>query len=514
VQIGEQMNLFPYLDVSLKGDTYKIEGITKCQLGTKLPNGEGVYVEWFWDGSILTVSNDYSGYYPLYYYATSNKIMISNSIIKLISLGAPTELDLTALSVFCRCGFFLGNDTPFKMIRSLPPNAKLKWENGCLQIKEDRLCSGYKVVSSKDASEGYADLFQKAVEKYIPLVNRFVLPLSGGRDSRYLAFELLRHQCVPDFCVTCGDERDIIVAKQICQRIGIQHQALPLSERPTRSILRKNILTHFCTLEHDWLMVLRDYLLTKTRSIFEGTGVGILTRSELLTPELVTLYERSEYANIAEWIFNTVGPREAFIENLPGQYRFLYDNRTLAIEKLVDELKRYCNYANPLTAFNFWNWNRRGIALHPFGLHSRLENIYTPFLDKDLYSFVSSITPQLIFEQEPQTSAIRQTFPQYSDIPYYCDMEKRIRPAKPISRLLNFADRINITMKYCPNNIIPLLNIYRKRKAETERNQKMQQQVILFLSQLSYCANRKNARVILEQCEEIEKAKSLLRGGE
>src|SRR5262245_34863668 len=79
-----------------------------------------VFVECSWYGNRLRVRNDRYGFYPFYYFANSHEIAISTSIVRLLEAGASPVLDDAGLAAFLRLGFFLGVETSFLEIRSLP----------------------------------------------------------------------------------------------------------------------------------------------------------------------------------------------------------------------------------------------------------------------------------------------------------------------------------------------------------------------------------------------------------
>jgi hypothetical protein len=502
---------YQYFTARKTSNGFQTDGIPSCQLGSKISHSSGdkvhgVYAEWFWNANQLTVRNDYSGYYPVFYYADSDQVMVSNSIIKLIALGAPADYNKEALSVFCRCGFFLADQTPFQKIRALLPNATLVWQDGSVSVDWQLRITKAEKINPQEAVDGYIDLFRKAMERRQPLTENFALPLTGGRDSRQILLELNRQGKLPKLCVTCGEERDVILAKKLTYRLNANHYTLVCDRRATEYIWRKNIATHFCALEHAWIMGLGDYLTANFDEIYEGTGVGILTRSELLIPELVDLYEEGRLTNIAEWLFDTVGPGEKFLQLLPARFRFLAQTRDMAIELVANELKQHSGAANPLTSFNFWNWNRRATSLLPFGIESRISELSTPFLDKDLYDFVSSFTPRLIFEREPQTQAIRKAFPEFGNIPFYNELPRQKSNKRSFtSRCRNALDRVFMVAKCNPSNLPVIWKAHslQKRNSLTERNKGMQRNALLYLSQLSYCDSRANAQQILAKYTDI-----------
>jgi asparagine synthase (glutamine-hydrolysing) len=169
----------------------------------------GVFVQWDWDGQRLRVSNDYSGYVPLFYACTEREICISESLTQVVALGAPLDWDETALAVFYRCGFFLGDHTPFKNIRTLPPGAILDWQDGTLSLSASRRIPKTQALNTDQAVDGYIGVFREAMRRHALPPEGTSLPLTGGRDSRQIALELSRSGKLPNRCVSCGDPRDI-----------------------------------------------------------------------------------------------------------------------------------------------------------------------------------------------------------------------------------------------------------------------------------------------------------------
>src|SRR5258706_13806379 len=99
------------------------------------PTGPDIgWARWRWDGRAVTVETCRYGLRPLYYHAAPDRFLIAPSIATLLALGAPTELDAGAVAVYLRFENFLGEDTPFKHIRALPPAATLRWD-GTLSVR-------------------------------------------------------------------------------------------------------------------------------------------------------------------------------------------------------------------------------------------------------------------------------------------------------------------------------------------------------------------------------------------
>jgi hypothetical protein len=120
-----------YLRVVRQAGLPVLDGTAAVELP---PTGPDIgWARWRWDGSAVTVETCRYGLRPLYYHATPQQFLIAPSIATLLALGAPADLDAGAIAVYLRFENFLGEDTPFKHIRALPPAARLRWD-GSLQV--------------------------------------------------------------------------------------------------------------------------------------------------------------------------------------------------------------------------------------------------------------------------------------------------------------------------------------------------------------------------------------------
>ncbi|HEY9110703.1 MAG TPA: hypothetical protein VIM92_02895, partial [Rhodanobacteraceae bacterium] len=184
---------------------------------------DGIFAEWHWDGRRLVVRNDRYGLQPLFHACLPDGgIAVSPSLIRLIQLGASTALDFEALSIFFRLGHFVGEDTPFKSIRAVPPNAVFVWEDGKLTCRA-RYPHAPKAasLSRDDAVDRYIELFAKSIAKRPPVSPRFAVTLSGGRDSRHILLELYRQGFRPGACVSAHiypphPNEDFGIASMLC----------------------------------------------------------------------------------------------------------------------------------------------------------------------------------------------------------------------------------------------------------------------------------------------------------
>ncbi|MFP4162323.1 MAG: asparagine synthetase B family protein, partial [Ectothiorhodospira sp.] len=130
----------PWFTARYRGGEVSTEGTPSCQLGHQLdnrtgPTPDGIFVEWHWDGTTLTVRNDRYGIHPLFYACHGGEIRISPSILHVLDGPFPKTLNDPGLAVFFRLGFFIREDTPFEHVHVLPPGSELRWQKGDLQLR-------------------------------------------------------------------------------------------------------------------------------------------------------------------------------------------------------------------------------------------------------------------------------------------------------------------------------------------------------------------------------------------
>src|SRR5262245_31270116 len=100
-----------FLHIRTTSDGLRLIGEPNGKRGHQIRNAahpqiDGIFIEWNWDGETLILRNDRYGCHPLFYYANSTEIAISNSIDSLLAAGAPRELDDAGLAAFLRLGHF------------------------------------------------------------------------------------------------------------------------------------------------------------------------------------------------------------------------------------------------------------------------------------------------------------------------------------------------------------------------------------------------------------------------
>ncbi len=409
VAVSARAQEAPYVHARWDGMRTVLAGLPHCELGHRLTGGDGVYCTWDWDGKELSARTDRFGCYPVYYFVRGGDVALSPSIPRLLRLGAPSTLDVPALALFLRLGYFVGEDTPFEAIRALPPGARFRWTEGRLEVSGGYVIPPPQRMAREAAADCYAVLFRAAVERRLP-PGPFALPLSGGRDSRHMLLELDRMGCRPAFCVTVlhyppRDNQDAQIAREVAAWARVPHVVLGQAERRFAAEVRKIWATSFCADEHAQFLALADFLAGRVRTSYDGIGGGVLSgyipglrRPERQAEEL--LYGNEE--EIARLL-------------VPSMYRRM--SRAVALDRLAAELRLHEAAAYPVSSFWFWTRTRREVALVPYGIMSGIPTVYSPFLDHALYDFLASLDSS-VRDQRLHEDVLRRAFPHSPPIPF------------------------------------------------------------------------------------------------
>jgi hypothetical protein len=424
----------PYIRVRLTPTGPEVTGKPSGRVGQDglpdlLRSDQDPFVEWHWDGQRIVVRNCRLGFFPAFYYATDREFGVASSLQKLIELGAPQELDDVAMSVFIRLGWMLGEDTPFRAIRMLPPGGEAIWSGGPPNVSGGYMFPAPLSITRQAAVERHGELIRQAVRRRASPEVRFGFPLSGGHDSRHLILELNAIGCKPDICITNHDfppyrEQNIEVAQIIAKRLGLAHRRAGQPGSRLKTEIHKNQLNQFGSMENIWCVSLYPLIAQFTPLVYEGSP-GNNYFGEYVQEESVRLYEEGRLGQLADKILEKwltwQSSEEALARILtPAAIkRFSYD---LARQRLEEELGKYRGTANPISSFYFWTRGRRVAQMQPLSIarQSGVSTV-TPYLDHDLVDFLASVPADIVMNKKFFNESTSRMHPEFDDIPYAGD---------------------------------------------------------------------------------------------
>ena len=417
------LNKAPGFILRRSNGTTSTQGSPSVFLGYSVDDQDGVWTKWNWDGARFELSTDRYGFYPTYYFKDAQAFGVSTSIIELLKSGASRELDDAALSVFIRLGFFLGEDTPFRQIRAMPPGAVFREAAGTWGMESPGIPAvrDGKPPTRAAAIEEFGIRFQTAVDRLVPgRRNRVCVPLSGGRDSRHILYALVHGGNRPSCCATLKHfppkpDEDARIAANVSVALGIRHFILPPSREPIYAELQKNELTSFCADEHAWILELSRFVRAGGYDVlYDGIAGDVLSAGLYLTPENLELYRNGKLEQLAEIMLGN----EDYLASMLSREARLRWPRQIAVERLVTELALYTHLPNPVGQFYFWNRTRREIALKFYSILGRDAHVFAPFLAAPVYDLLAALPAEYFLDHGFHTEAIVQNYPAYAHIPF------------------------------------------------------------------------------------------------
>ena len=417
------LNSAPGFTLRRQNGQITARGSESVFLGYTLENNDGIWVKWDWDGARFELSTDRYGIYPTYYFKDDHSFGVSTSIVELLRSGASAELDDAAIAVFLRLGFFLGDDTPFRQIRAVPPGSAMCELAGKWSIESSGMppTTDAKPPSRTVALSEFGTRFQAAVDGLAgEHQGRMCVPLSGGRDSRHILYALMHGGHRPACCATLKhfppkSDEDARVAAAVAAAVGVRHHVIESSREPIKAELRKNELTHFCADEHAWILEFGDFVRAGGYNVlYDGIAGDVLSAGLYLTPQNLDLYRRGKLVELAEILLNG----ESYLASMLHPDAHQRWRRELAVERVVTELARYASAPNPMGQFYFWNRTRREIALKFWSILGRDAHVLAPYLAAPVYDLLASLPAEYFLDHSFHTETIALRYPQYAHIPY------------------------------------------------------------------------------------------------
>jgi asparagine synthase (glutamine-hydrolysing) len=400
----------PFIRI-VAGQTPTVAGATSFFAGHRLSG----FASWEWDGAELRAATDRFGLYPLFYCHDGEAIALSTSLLTLIPLLRSRDWDLDALGAFLRLGYFIGDETPFRGIRVAPPF--LRWREGKLHAPAARPEVKRAIHLPRESVEAeYGRLFSASIRKRLD-ASRLFVPLSGGRDSRHIFLELLRRGASVEAAITTDSWRatEREAGAELCRRTGVRHVVVPPTYFTLAAALERNRATFLCSDEHFWSLTVRDRLRAeRAQTIFDGLAGDVLSQSKNLSPQRLQWMRRGELRAMAGHL---VAAEDAFLRQILARDFLEAMPAGRLIDRLADELAAHQGQPNPVGSFFFWNRMRREIALAPFGVLREFA-AHTPFLDEELYEFLSALAAEFLLEQPLHDAVLRREFPEHADVPF------------------------------------------------------------------------------------------------
>jgi hypothetical protein len=428
----------PFIELRWRGGRAEMSGTASLTLGQRIPatvagqGDDGTFAGWHWDGRLLRLSNDRYGMLPLFYCLDDTGICVSPSFEAVVRRASKRRFDEAALAVFYRLGHFVGDDTAFADVRTLPPDTELSWCEGRIELVSRPWASAVGSVDTSDFDalvDQYIALFAQAVTRRPPQ-GRFTVPISGGRDSRHILLELAKQGHLPEVCPTVryrppATNQDTQVARQLCDALGIRHESLNYPASFCLAALRDISATQYGGGGHGWVLPVADYVNGHFDSLYDGLAGSVLSGGFMHDERKQQMFASGRLAELAALILDENRQEQGLTRVLNAELAARIPRR-LAIERLQQELARHVGARNPLLSFIFWNRTRRCVGGIPYGAYRGVPIVHCPYLDRELFEFLYALDAGVALGNRLHDEVIRRAYPQFADIPYQDKLAKGV----------------------------------------------------------------------------------------
>lgn len=385
---------------------------------------EGEFASWHCDGAACRITTSRFGLHPLFYCGSRGKFAISDSLAALLPHAGSAAVDDDAIAVFLRLGFFLDDDTAFREIRAVPPAADWRFDRTGLVRGVRKFGAGERCAGTREQRlDDYADLFRQSIARR-PADGDVVLPLSGGRDSRHILFELLASgaarrarsfRCATSEFPPTRSNEDLRIAALLCHELELPHRVIRQAPSFLTASLRKNSLTSFGSDEHTWALPLCEWMNEQRAVVYDGIAGDVLSAG-LFSSEPRLQMLRAERAE--DFALDLFGHVEHELRRWLRPEALARFSRDRAIARTTDAVRSHCQKANPVASFFFHNRTRREVALHSCCMYWGEEPVHYPYLDHALYDYLASIPGEDLNDKRFHTDAIARAYPQWARFPY------------------------------------------------------------------------------------------------
>jgi asparagine synthetase B (glutamine-hydrolysing) len=362
---------------------------------------------------------DRRGSRPVFYKHGDNGSLIVAPEVRFIAslLDPDPPLNSVAVAEFAMSGKFYGNHTLFQDIFSLPQGGTIRATTGAVEI--DR----YWNLQFGDHAEGVAEeelidecdsLYRQATRRLVKVVERPVLLLSGGIDSRILLGALLAEGgdgvSLATFAAPEVRGDDAEVARKVADLLGmpLREFAVHMSDfvdTATEAVARADGRVQ--VIDAPQLFRIWDELGHDSATVFKGDecfGWHAAASSVDTALNRNFLYRLPQMSRLSDWLRRDVV--DTVQEGVDAHLDAIAAAAAAETEELMDvKDKLYYgeqigNYVNPFT----------GLLLRTF-------EQARPLIDEDVVEFVKTLPPRLRGDKSFLQRLLKKKYPDLAQVP-------------------------------------------------------------------------------------------------
>jgi len=373
------------------------------------------------DGASLSIGVDVAGTRAAYWWVDGPVLAFHSHLMDLApAFPRPLTDDLGAIGNYLAAGSYPAGRTPFREIGHVGAGQVIQFD-GKRAVLRDHLEMSYRPA---DAARRHAlvdeliDLLSASIAAARQAMDRPIIPISGGLDSRYLLAEFVRQ--VPDSSrirtITWGEEpdrpgSDAVVAPQVAAALGVEHQWRSKAQWPDPETFARALYLSSgeadCAIQYPDDHLLHAELAGESfRSLLRGdecfgAGPSLMTRQAVLAVNgIARLGWNPGYRSLvpAEVLTDMAAEQEADLSRMLGGLRS--STPTGARDEIYYQQRV-----------------RRVLAVYNRVKHTDLE-VFTPYLARPVLEWLRSTPDHLRADKALLRTALARRFPRLARLPF------------------------------------------------------------------------------------------------
>ena len=223
-------------------------------LSSELSKRSGLFSMFIQHGRDHYIAGDIIRRFPVFYGFIEGRLVISNNLHKFQNMNGPFSIDEQKLEEFISSGSVFGERTIYKEMNALLPGeiVSIRGEHVSteryFEFKLGNKAPFYHTVDefSKAFDKVLLSVFSKMIER-TPGVNRWLVPLSGGHDSRIIVNYLYRLKVKNVVCYTYGREssEQVELSKQVAEALGFEWHFVQYTEQKWQDLHDTGIIEEY-----------------------------------------------------------------------------------------------------------------------------------------------------------------------------------------------------------------------------------------------------------------------------
>lgn len=241
----------------------------------------------FSNSDSLVLVSDVVRSFPLFYKTENGVLKVSDSVDSFSNIS----VDEQKLSAFILSGYSFLDHTIYNQINGIQAAEVIVFNYKSLNIDSYRY---FKFVSNKNAVNIKTDVFVKRFNKQMdavidrmlasaPNVNNWIIPLSGGHDSRQIVNFLYKRGIKNIICFSYGKQNNIQakLSKEIAEKLNYEWHFIEYSEKKWYELHKNGLIDQYIDFAFQGVSTphLQDFL-----AIYELKQKNIIQKNDVIVP--------------------------------------------------------------------------------------------------------------------------------------------------------------------------------------------------------------------------------------